>query len=56
MAGIGAAALGRLADATGIDIVYQLCAFLPAIGLLTALLPNLGRTKALATAGLRAPA
>jgi FSR family fosmidomycin resistance protein-like MFS transporter len=43
MAGIGAAALGRLADATGIDTVYQLCAFLPAIGLLTALLPNLGR-------------
>jgi len=43
MAGIGAAVLGRVADATSIDTVYQLCAFLPAIGLLTALLPNLGR-------------
>jgi FSR family fosmidomycin resistance protein-like MFS transporter len=43
MAGVGAAALGRLADATSIDTVYQVCAFLPAIGLLTALLPNLGR-------------
>jgi MFS transporter, FSR family, fosmidomycin resistance protein len=44
MAGVGAAALGRLADATSIDYVYQICAFLPAIGLLTVLLPNLGRT------------
>jgi FSR family fosmidomycin resistance protein-like MFS transporter len=43
MAGIGAAALGRLADATSIDYVYQICAFLPLLGLLTVLLPNLGR-------------
>jgi MFS transporter, FSR family, fosmidomycin resistance protein len=43
MAGIGAAALGRLADFTGIDFVYRLCAFLPAIGLLTIFLPNLDR-------------
>jgi len=41
VAGIGAAMLGRLADATSIAFVYQLCAFLPAIGLLTAFLPNL---------------
>ena len=41
VAGIGAALLGRLADATSITFVYQLCAYLPAIGLLTALLPNL---------------
>ena len=54
MAGIGAAALGRLADATGIDTVYQVCAFLPAIGLLTALLPNLGRPKPPAAAKLQA--
>ena len=46
MAGIGAAALGRLADATSIDYVYQICAFLPLIGLLTVLLPNLGRPSA----------
>jgi FSR family fosmidomycin resistance protein-like MFS transporter len=43
MAGIGAAVLGMVADATSIDMVYRLCAFLPAIGLLTALLPDLGR-------------
>src|SRR6266436_3425276 len=43
MAGVGAAALGRLADATSIDYVYQVCAFLPLIGLLTVFLPNLGR-------------
>jgi len=43
MAGVGAAALGRLADATSIDYVYQVCSFLPLIGLLTVLLPNLGR-------------
>ncbi|HZT40472.1 MAG TPA: MFS transporter [Bryobacteraceae bacterium] len=41
MGGIGAALLGRLADATGIEFVYRVCSFLPAIGLLTALLPNL---------------
>jgi FSR family fosmidomycin resistance protein-like MFS transporter len=41
VAGIGAAMLGRLADATSIGFVYKLCAFLPAIGLLTAFLPNL---------------
>jgi FSR family fosmidomycin resistance protein-like MFS transporter len=40
-AGIGAALLGRLADATSIGLVYQICAFLPAIGLLTAFLPNI---------------
>lgn len=39
-AGLGAALLGRLADATSIGFVFQLCAFLPAIGLLTALLPD----------------
>jgi len=43
MAGVGAAALGRLADATSIDYVYQVCSSLPLIGLLTVLLPNLGR-------------
>jgi FSR family fosmidomycin resistance protein-like MFS transporter len=43
LAGVGAAALGALADVTGIDFVYQLCAFLPLIGLLTVLLPDIGR-------------
>ena len=40
IAGIGAALLGMLADARGIGFVYQVCAFLPAIGLLTVLLPD----------------
>ncbi len=39
--GLGAAALGRLADATSIGFIYQVCAFLPAIGLLAAFLPNM---------------
>jgi FSR family fosmidomycin resistance protein-like MFS transporter len=41
MGGLGAAALGVLADATSITFVYRLCAFLPALGLLTALLPDI---------------
>jgi FSR family fosmidomycin resistance protein-like MFS transporter len=44
MGGLGAAALGRLADATSITFVYQVCAYLPAIGILTAFLPNMERT------------
>ena len=38
--GIAAAALGVLADARGLDFVYALCAWLPALGLLTAFLPR----------------
>src|SRR5271163_4489974 len=45
MGGIGAAVLGRLADATSIIFVYKLCAYLPALGLLTALLPTLHRKR-----------
>jgi FSR family fosmidomycin resistance protein-like MFS transporter len=41
LGGIGAAALGELADLTSIEFVYQLCAFLPALGLVTVFLPNL---------------
>jgi FSR family fosmidomycin resistance protein-like MFS transporter len=41
VAGLGAALFGRLADLTSIDFVYKVCAYLPAIGLLTAFLPNL---------------
>jgi len=41
IAGIGAAALGELADVTSIGYVYKLCSFLPAIGMLTAFLPDL---------------
>ncbi len=42
--GLGAAVLGRVADHTGIDFVYQVCAFLPAIGLLAVFLPKMPRT------------
>jgi FSR family fosmidomycin resistance protein-like MFS transporter len=41
MGGLGAALLGELAEVTSIRFVYQVCAFLPAIGLLTVLLPNM---------------
>lgn len=41
MGGLGSAVLGRLADLTSIGFVYQVCAFLPLIGLLAAFLPNL---------------
>jgi MFS transporter, FSR family, fosmidomycin resistance protein len=45
MGGIGAAVLGWLADLTDITFVYKVCAFLPAIGLLTMFLPNIGSHK-----------
>ena len=41
LAAVGAAALGELADSTSIEFVYQVCAFLPAIGLITVFLPNI---------------
>jgi MFS transporter, FSR family, fosmidomycin resistance protein len=46
MGGIGAAVLGALADHTSIEFVYQVCAFLPALGLLAGLLPNVERAHA----------
>jgi len=45
LGGLGAAALGRIADVTGIEYVYQICSFLPVIGLLTAFLPNIVERK-----------
>ena len=39
--GLGAALLSKIADRTSLDLVYHVCAWLPAIGLLTALLPDL---------------
>ncbi len=48
MGGLGAAVLGIIADHTSIDFVYKTCAFLPALGLLTAFLPkikSLNKTK-----------
>ncbi len=40
IAGIAAAVLGILADRYGIEFVYTICAFLPALGLLTIFLPS----------------
>jgi FSR family fosmidomycin resistance protein-like MFS transporter len=40
LGGLGAAALGRLADFTGIETVYRLTPFLLLLGLLTAFLPR----------------
>jgi FSR family fosmidomycin resistance protein-like MFS transporter len=45
MGGIGAAILGRIADATSILFVYKLCAYLPAIGLLAGFLPDMSDRK-----------
>ena len=41
LAGLGAAVLGILADRWGIDTVYDICAFLPLLGLLAVFLPNI---------------
>jgi MFS transporter, FSR family, fosmidomycin resistance protein len=46
MGGIGAAVLGKIADATSIFYVYKICAFLPAIGLLAGFLPRTGGAEA----------
>jgi FSR family fosmidomycin resistance protein-like MFS transporter len=42
-AGIASALLGNLADHTSIFFVYQVCGYLPLIGLLTGFLPDLDR-------------
>lgn len=39
--GIGAALLGALADARGIEFVYRICAYLPLLGVAAAFLPDL---------------
>ena len=46
MGSVGAAALGTLADHIGIVAVYQICAFLPLIGVLAALLPEVHKHPA----------
>jgi len=41
MGGLGSALLGYTADHIGIERVYQICAFLPLIGIIALFLPNL---------------
>ena len=50
MGGLGSALLGNLADHTSIEYVYQLCAYLPLIGLVAVFLPNLKKKKEKASA------
>jgi FSR family fosmidomycin resistance protein-like MFS transporter len=51
--GLGAAVLGSLADRYSIATVYQLCAYLPLLGIVTALLPNV-RTDVIVNTGASA--
>lgn len=44
MGGIGAAALGHLADREGVEFVYRVCAYLPLLGVVGLLLPNPDKT------------
>jgi FSR family fosmidomycin resistance protein-like MFS transporter len=41
LSGLGAAALGWIADRTSVEFIYSLCSYLPALGLLASLLPDL---------------
>lgn len=50
MGGVGAAVLGQLADSTSIDFVYHVCAYLPLLGIVTILLPDVEGKKTLAAA------
>jgi FSR family fosmidomycin resistance protein-like MFS transporter len=45
MAGIGSALLGKLADVTSINYVFQICSFLPLLGILTWFLPNVEKKR-----------
>lgn len=45
MGGLGSALIGNLADKTSINYVFQVCAYLPLIGLATAFLPNISTTR-----------
>jgi FSR family fosmidomycin resistance protein-like MFS transporter len=46
LGGLGAAALGRIADVSSIEAVYRVCSFLPLIGLLAAFLPDVEKRRA----------
>ena len=48
--GLGAAVLGELADRTDIFVVYRVCSFLPAIGMLGFWLPKVEQTSRMRTA------
>lgn len=45
LGGLGAAVMGYIADFKGINFIYQLCSFLPALGLVAWFLPNLEKNR-----------
>lgn len=53
LGGLGAAVLGQIADWQGIRFVYQICAFLPVLGLLTAFLPDIEKDRLAAARAAR---
>ena len=57
MGGVGAAVLGQLADAHGIEYVYRLCAWLPLLGVFAVFLPDLrpARTAAVTSTSSEVP-
>lgn len=45
MGGLGSALLGILADYTSVAYVYKVCSFLPLLGIVTFLLPNMSKVR-----------
>lgn len=45
VSGIGAAAMGHIADVAGIEQVYRIASFLPLLGILAALLPRMEQAR-----------
>lgn len=45
MAGLGSAVLGKIADMTSVSFVFEICSFLPLIGIFTVFLPDLKQLK-----------
>lgn len=45
LGGLGAALMGGLADVYGIAVVYKICSFLPALGIVAWFLPNMAKEK-----------
>ncbi len=45
MGGLGSAVLGKLADMTSLEYVFNVCAYLPLIGIITGFLPNIEHSK-----------
>ena len=45
LGGLGAAGMGYIADFKGINFIYQLCSYLPALGVVAWFLPNLEKNR-----------